>query len=473
MLRRAALLHADQQGAISILTVFAVLVLTMLLGMVMNVGRHVDGKIRMQNAADGAAYSGGVMLARGLNTLAFTNHLLSDVFALTALLREARDRNSEHYVGSILEAWQNVAPVFAASGLPKFVRLGAAIQSRVRLEQELVAAYSEWAAAASARILPVLEAILSRELIPEFQRAVVRVYPDMAQVAAAEVALRNGRPEFGRGPMAGVLWRTMGTVVGGQDEWTAPTFPVVDPNGPLPPEDARYLEAARQQRENLATIYLEQWNSDVLAVFDREAKMGQFANLWRSFTCAYLEQLLDEEYAHRNLPHMLRRPGDSAWERVDFLNRHFTFVGVVYWQKLPAFAPRIFSSPIDGDPQAFAAVRVFVPTPRLVWKQRQTLGPSGAPINGLPGEASELAADAARSPGGTAPDSWYVDRETVPTDWTLVNQHWTAELVPAAVPGLATILQTAPPVPAFGAGSYRLPHLGPADDAAIARLNTH
>ena len=40
--------NADEEGAISLLTVFAVLVLTMLLGMVMNVGRHVDSKIRMQ-----------------------------------------------------------------------------------------------------------------------------------------------------------------------------------------------------------------------------------------------------------------------------------------------------------------------------------------------------------------------------------------------------------------------------------------
>ncbi len=46
----------------SIVSVFAVLFLAMLLGMVMNVGRHVDGKLRMQNAADSAAYSGGVVL---------------------------------------------------------------------------------------------------------------------------------------------------------------------------------------------------------------------------------------------------------------------------------------------------------------------------------------------------------------------------------------------------------------------------
>ena len=76
----------------SIVSVFAVMFLVMLLGMVMNVGRQVDGKIRMQNAADAAAYSGGVVLARGMNTLAFTNHLLCDVFAVTAFCAKPATR---------------------------------------------------------------------------------------------------------------------------------------------------------------------------------------------------------------------------------------------------------------------------------------------------------------------------------------------------------------------------------------------
>ena len=36
--------HRDQSGSMSILSVFAVLLLTILLGMLMNVGRQVDGK---------------------------------------------------------------------------------------------------------------------------------------------------------------------------------------------------------------------------------------------------------------------------------------------------------------------------------------------------------------------------------------------------------------------------------------------
>src|SRR5208337_3984656 len=113
-------LHRDERGSMSIVSVFAVMFLIMLLGMVMNVGRHVDGKLRMQNAADAAAYSGGVVLARGMNTLAFTNHMLCDVFAVTAILREARDQNSASYTPSILAAWSKVAPIFSSSRFPKF-----------------------------------------------------------------------------------------------------------------------------------------------------------------------------------------------------------------------------------------------------------------------------------------------------------------------------------------------------------------
>src|SRR5208283_3850380 len=131
-------LHRDERGSISIVSVFAVMFLAMLLGMIMNVGRHVDGKIRMQNAADASAYSGGVALARGMNTLAFTNHLLCDVFAVTAVLREARDENSASYVPQILAAWNKVAQVFSASGFQKFVALGSAIQLKTPLEQQMV-----------------------------------------------------------------------------------------------------------------------------------------------------------------------------------------------------------------------------------------------------------------------------------------------------------------------------------------------
>ena len=143
----AARLHRDERGTISIVAVFTAIMLTILLGMVMNAGREVDGKLRMQNAADAATYSGGVTLARAMNSLAFTNHLLCDVFAMTAFLREGRDGNAQSYTSNVLAAWSKIGPVFgSARGFPKFQQLGQAITQEVPCEQNLVNAYQAWAA---------------------------------------------------------------------------------------------------------------------------------------------------------------------------------------------------------------------------------------------------------------------------------------------------------------------------------------
>src|SRR5262245_22227002 len=71
-------MHRDQRGAMSLVSVFALLLLTMVLGQVMNSAREVDHKVKMQNAADAATWTGGLVMVRSLNSLAFTNHLLCD-----------------------------------------------------------------------------------------------------------------------------------------------------------------------------------------------------------------------------------------------------------------------------------------------------------------------------------------------------------------------------------------------------------
>ena len=68
--RRVGALPRDERGTISILSVITIFVLAVVLGMVVNAGRQVDEKVRMQNAADAATYSGAVVVARGYNALA-------------------------------------------------------------------------------------------------------------------------------------------------------------------------------------------------------------------------------------------------------------------------------------------------------------------------------------------------------------------------------------------------------------------
>ncbi len=471
--------HRDQEGALSILSVFAVLLLTMLLGMVMNVGRHVDGKIRLQNAADATAYSGSAGVARGLNALAFSNHLLCDVFAVTAFMREARDRNAERYVPAILAAWDQIGPVFQRSGFPKFERLGAAIVRKTPLERQLVQTYSDWAAAASERILPLMEEILRQEMIPEYQRAVVRTFPELAQMAAAEAARRDGNPSRGRGLLLGVLWRTGdGTFapapVGGAMEGFRPALPVVDPVFEAALGNTRYLARARAQRRRWAEHYLGLWNYYTMYIFDREAKMCQFGSLWRSFTCGQLRQLLEVEYPSANLPHLLRTEGADMVDPQEELSRDYTFVGVAYWHRMPELLPGLFRTPSDGDAVACAEARVFIPRRRLVWLR---YGPSSGemPIGGVPGDFPTLPPEGEPTPPAPGGEGGYrVGRQPGRSEaWDLFNQNWTAQLVPVTHPAVPAILQTPPPLAPFVREGYQLPSLAGLSADDMARLNTH
>src|SRR5262245_29828876 len=106
-------MHRDQRGAISVLSVFAIFMFTILLVLIVNVGRQIDDKLRMQNAADAVAYSGATVIARGMNAIAFSNHLECETFALVAYMREGRDRKSEKFIPEILDAWMAVGNQFA------------------------------------------------------------------------------------------------------------------------------------------------------------------------------------------------------------------------------------------------------------------------------------------------------------------------------------------------------------------------
>ncbi len=469
----------------SIVSVFALMFLAMLLGMVMNAGRQTDGKIRMQTAADSAAYSGGVVLARGMNTLSFTNHLLCDVFAVTAFLREARDQNSASYSPQILAAWNKVAGQFTASGFPKFTALGSAIQQKTPLEQKMVDSYSTWAKSVSDQVLPMMEEILSEEMIPKYQRVVVAACPDIAQSAARETAARNGDPDHGRGTMYGVLWRTDARPLGGGNEaGYSPddrTLPAVDPELDSLPNQDEYVHQAQGQRYFLAHKYLGDWNNEALVGFDTNGKMSQFANLWRSFTCGYLEHLLNVEYPRTNLPMIIRgNPADAANPTAE-LQGHYTFISVVYWKKLPEMLPGLFRNPLEPDAQAFAEVHLFVPRARLGWVHEVPNSGSSAPPQGaVPGEVAFLGADgnsaqngAGQSGGSTGAGHWVVGRVGGPPDWNLLNQSWNCQLAPVTAPALATILQSDPQLSDFDSQNFRLPNLGGLTSEELQHISPH
>lgn len=433
-------LHRDQRGSISIVSVFAVIFFAMVLGMVMNMGRRADRKIKMQNGVDAAAYSGGVVIARSMNTLVFTNRLLCDVFALTAYLREARDRNSQTLSDEILEAWDQVAGDFSSAPLTKFSNLTLAIPQKTRLERQLISVFSDQNAAVSEQLLPVMENILAFEVIPEFQRTLAASAPRLANLAANEIAQRHGPQSSGLSgeqSMAALMWRTDAQPFDSEAEENFSTLPVADPVFDTTMFQPQYFRAARAQRSSISNRYLTALNSRMLPEVTSRANLSQFARLWRGITCGYLNDLLDE-YPDSNLLFQLRESDLRQIARNEYIEQEYLFVGVGYWQSMPERLPGLFRNPMDADDITFAQIRLFVPRNRLIFRDDR-----------LPNEVR-------------------IFRQRHSQARNLLNQHWTVQLVPATSSSIPFILETTPPNI-----EITVPSLGGISVEEFRRLNTH
>jgi hypothetical protein len=492
-------LHRDSSGSMSIVSVFAVMLMVMLLGMVMNAGREVDGKIRMQNAADAAAYSGGLVLARGMNTLAFTNHLLCEVFAMTAMMKEAQEGNAKKFVSDIIDAWSSISAKLSGAGsspsiAEKFSNLGSAISEKIAGQQEMVELFSQWAKTSSEQILPVLQYILDNELIPEYQRLVVNCYPEIAQDTASEVAKQNGDPDHGRGQMYAALWSTEGTQLASAQSLDKRSLPVIDPVND--PGGSSYQGKSREQRYTLSHHYLRLWNSTLLTAvgIGRQAQMCQFLQLWDAFTCAHLNNLLEANDS-KNLLFMIKNEGlDPAGRTYGtsgsgefdpypssgepnyngvtgniLLNTNFSVVSVVYWKQLSEMSSTfmgrtLFKNPSSSDAVAFAEARFFVPRKRRVWAHIH----AGGSERTLPGFGSS-----SRSQSSSSNAYWAVVREGVPEKWSLLTQNWTAQLVPTKGAELATILTKQPTFTEGTSFSLTLPTLNGIETEQLERISPH
>ncbi len=471
-------LHHDQRGTISIVGVFTLLALVILLGMVMNTGQQVDQKIKMQNAADAATYSGGVVLARNMNSLAFTNHLLSEVFALTAFMREAQARRAESLTPEMLDNWERIGQfMLTPSEFSKFAELGLAIDEKIPSmraidgDREMIFAFSQWAAAGSDLMLPVFESILAERLIPQFQVALVETTPYMVQTAVDETAQRHGRAWPRPVQLRGCLWHTFSDPVGGTSEMMRGTLPVVNPVGSSELNMRNYFQTAKTNRDRLAKSYLGQWNSAVLKHFDYYGRMSQFSNLWRIFTRGELESLLDKEYPTSNLPHVLRSRRPDTVELED----DYMFVGVVYRPKRRDLIPGVFRNPIENDTTTFAQISLFVPEPRLVWHHYTDWhngqgGPSGG---GIPGDINPFPTPDPE-PGEQGESWWGVGPQSSSWHggaWSLFNQNWTTQMTPATAEQLHFILSSRPYI--YDDFEVDLPRLSGLDTNDIRWINHH
>ncbi len=80
-------LHSDEDGQVMWFFAMTALALVVLAALVMNTGRQIARKIEMQNAADSAAVSSAVWIARGMNVISMDNVGMTESLGLIANLR--------------------------------------------------------------------------------------------------------------------------------------------------------------------------------------------------------------------------------------------------------------------------------------------------------------------------------------------------------------------------------------------------
>ena len=129
---------------------------------------------------------------------------------------------------------------------------------------------------------------------------------------------------------------------------------------------------------------------------------------------------------------------------------------------------------MQNDAVNYAAVRMFIPQRRLVWRHIVPSASPGISIGGMPGDLPNLPGTASPAPPSTPQNSyWIVAREDLSTEWDLLNQNWSCQLVPAVQPALATILQTQPDLPAFSGSNLKMPNLSGVSGSDIRAISTH
>ena len=82
--RFTQVLHGED-GMITYGTIFSVMVLLIMISLITNSFISVNRKLETQNAADAVAYSSAVWLARGMNSVTATNHIIGELNALYTL----------------------------------------------------------------------------------------------------------------------------------------------------------------------------------------------------------------------------------------------------------------------------------------------------------------------------------------------------------------------------------------------------
>lgn len=79
--------HQQNQGQVTLLFLFSMLIVVVLLAFILNTGVFTTRKVQMQGAADATATAGSIWLARGMNTMVSNNQKMTQVLSVMITVR--------------------------------------------------------------------------------------------------------------------------------------------------------------------------------------------------------------------------------------------------------------------------------------------------------------------------------------------------------------------------------------------------
>ena len=193
----------------------------------------------------------------------------------------------------------------------------------------------------------------------------------------------------------------------------------------------------------LAHRYLNDWNNRVLRGFDRYAKMSQFAGLWRSFTCGYLERPAErgvsadesaDDHSRRSRPTPSNPTADAAEALHVHQRRLLEEAAGDAARAVPQSAgggrrplPKSTYSSPRNDWDGYATTAGNAASERIRRKARA--GRSG--LRWVRDRRRVKAAVQADTGG-----RWAVGRVAA-RRWNFLNQSWNCQLAPVTAPALA------------------------------------
>lgn len=135
----------QRKGLITWGSLLSVMFLMMLAAYVSNVAIVVNQKIRTQNAADGTAYSATVWLARGMNSVTATNHVIGEINAMYTMHHALGGKWLDDYGQQRRRNWGDTKVLAWYGGAPYQITKGALyVEYGLLVAAHFVNSIQEW-----------------------------------------------------------------------------------------------------------------------------------------------------------------------------------------------------------------------------------------------------------------------------------------------------------------------------------------